>query len=62
MNPIMARWGIRGMNDFTGEELAQLQQKLEGWIRRRAPQTDPVLGGLGLAIRQEGSEAWSPHV
>ena len=36
MNPITARWGIRGMDDFTVEELAQLHQKLEGWIRQRA--------------------------
>jgi hypothetical protein len=32
----MTRWGIRGMDDLTVEELAQLQQKLEGWIRQRA--------------------------
>jgi hypothetical protein len=36
MNPITARWGIRGMDDFTVEELAQLHQKLEGWIHQRA--------------------------
>jgi hypothetical protein len=32
----MTRWGIRGMDDLTVEELAQLQQKLDGWIRQRA--------------------------
>jgi hypothetical protein len=41
MNPIikqpwtledLARWGIRGIDDFTVEELARLQQKLAGWI------------------------------
>ena len=37
--PIMGRWGMRGMDDFTVEELACLQQKLDGWIRQRAPQT-----------------------
>jgi hypothetical protein len=46
MNPIMkgfwtpeerARQGIRGIDAFTAEELALLQQKLEGWIRERAP-------------------------
>jgi hypothetical protein len=47
MNPVMehfwtpeerARAGIRGIEDFSAEELAQLQQKLEGWMRQRAPQ------------------------
>jgi hypothetical protein len=46
MNPIMqnfwtpeerARCGIRGMEDFSAEELAQLQAKVAGWIRQRAP-------------------------
>jgi len=46
MNPIikepwtpedLARWGIRGIDAFTVEELAQLQQKVEGWIRQRIP-------------------------
>lgn len=45
MNPIikqpvtredLPRWGVRGMEDFTVEELAQLHQKLDGWIRQRA--------------------------
>ena len=36
LNQSMTRWGIRGMDDLTVEELAQLQQKLEGWIRQRA--------------------------
>jgi hypothetical protein len=36
MHPIVARWGIRGMDDFTVEELAELHQKLEGWIHQRA--------------------------
>jgi hypothetical protein len=40
MNPSMARWGIRGMDDFTVEELARLQQKLDGWIGQRIPQTE----------------------
>ena len=46
MNPIMqnfwtpeerARMGIRGMEDFSAEELALLQDKLAGWMRQRAP-------------------------
>jgi hypothetical protein len=46
MNPIMqnfwtpeerARCGIRGIEDFSAEELAQLQAKVAGWIRQRAP-------------------------
>jgi hypothetical protein len=28
------------MDDLTVEELAQLHQKLDGWIRQRAPQTE----------------------
>jgi hypothetical protein len=32
----LGRWGIRGMDDFTPEELARLHQKLEGWIHQRA--------------------------
>jgi hypothetical protein len=32
----LGRWGIRGMVDFTVEELAQLQHKLDGWISQRA--------------------------
>jgi hypothetical protein len=46
MNPITqnfwtpearARYGIRGIEDFTPEELAVLQAKLAGWMRQRAP-------------------------
>jgi hypothetical protein len=46
MNPIIqnvwtpeerARYGIRGMEDFSAEELELLQAKLAGWIRQRAP-------------------------
>jgi hypothetical protein len=46
MNPITqnfwtpeerARMGIRGMEDFSAEELAELQAKLAGWMRQRAP-------------------------
>jgi hypothetical protein len=40
MHPSTARWGIRGMDDFTVEELARLQQKLDGWIGQQAPQTE----------------------
>jgi hypothetical protein len=46
MNPIIqnfwtseerARYGIRGMEDFSAEELALLQEKVAGWIGQRAP-------------------------
>jgi hypothetical protein len=30
MHPIMARWGRRGMDDCTVEDLARLPQKLDG--------------------------------
>ena len=33
----LARQGIRGIEDFTVEELARLHQKVEEWIRQRAP-------------------------
>jgi hypothetical protein len=44
MNPIIqnvwtpeerARYGIRGMEDFSPEELTLLQEKLAGWMRQR---------------------------
>jgi hypothetical protein len=46
MNPIInhfwtpeerSRYGIRSIDEFTVEELAVLQQKLEGWTRERPP-------------------------
>lgn len=37
MNPSMARWRIRGIDDFTVGELARLHQTRDGWIRQRAP-------------------------
>jgi hypothetical protein len=46
MNPIIqprwtpeerARYGIRGMEDFSPEELTVLQEKVAGWMRQRAP-------------------------
>jgi hypothetical protein len=40
MNPSRARWGMRGMDDFTVEALARLQQQLDGWIGQRAPLTE----------------------
>jgi hypothetical protein len=49
MNPIIqhmwtpeerARYGIRGIEDFTPEELALLHEKLAGWLRQQAPQTE----------------------
>jgi hypothetical protein len=33
-----ARYGIRGIEDFSAEELALLQAKVAGWMRQRAPQ------------------------
>jgi hypothetical protein len=48
MNPIIKdfwtpeerhRHGIRGIDDFTTEELALLLQKVEGWVRQRPPQS-----------------------
>jgi hypothetical protein len=31
------RWQVRGKEEFTADELAQLQEKLEGWMRQTAP-------------------------
>jgi hypothetical protein len=36
LHPSMTRWGMRGIDDLTVEELARLHQKLGGWIRQRA--------------------------
>ena len=36
MHPSMRRWGMLGMSNLTVEELAQVQQKLDGWIRQWA--------------------------
>jgi hypothetical protein len=36
----LGRWGIRGIDDFTVEELTQLQQKRARWVGQRAPQTE----------------------
>ena len=32
----LGRWGIRGMDEFTVEELARLHQNVAGWIRQQA--------------------------
>jgi hypothetical protein len=39
MNPILACWGSRGMEDLTIEAFARWHQKLAEWIGQRAPQT-----------------------
>ena len=36
LTPSLTRWGMRGMDEFTVEELARLHQKLAEWIRQRA--------------------------
>jgi hypothetical protein len=36
LTPSLTRWGMRGMDELTVEELARLHQKLESWIRQRA--------------------------
>jgi hypothetical protein len=61
MNPIikqawtpedLARWGIRGMDDFSAEELALLQQKVAGWIRQRAPQPGRKRHGAPFVMKR----------
>jgi hypothetical protein len=54
--PSMGRWGMRGMEDLTGEALARLHQQLDGWIRQRAhdparPQRRPWTYGRERGIR-----------
>jgi hypothetical protein len=36
----LARQGIRGIDDFTAEELALLHQKVKGWVQERAPHSE----------------------
>lgn len=36
----LARQGIRGIDDFSAEELALLCQKVEGWICQQAPHSE----------------------
>lgn len=31
----LACWGVRGIDDFSNEELARLQERVAGWIRQR---------------------------
>jgi hypothetical protein len=35
-----ARYGIRGIEDFSAEERALLEAKLAGWVRQRAPRPE----------------------
>jgi hypothetical protein len=62
MNPITphiwtaeerARYGIRGMEDFSAEELALLQEKVAGWTRQRPPHPKSAPPG---AIRDETAD------
>ena len=50
--PSMGRWGMRGMDDLTGEELARLHQKLHGWIRQRAHDPARPAPAMGAAPPQ----------
>ncbi len=61
MNPIIkqawtpedfARWGIRGMDDFSAEELALLQQKVTAWVRQRAPQPGSKRHGAPFVMKR----------
>jgi hypothetical protein len=31
------RWRVRGKEEFTADELARLQEKLEGWLQQTMP-------------------------
>lgn len=52
----LARWGIRGIEAFTPEELALLQEKVERWIRQRAPQTERARRRSPFVLKPRPSE------
>jgi hypothetical protein len=65
MNPIMqnfwtpeerARCGIRGIEDFSAEELALLQEKIAGWIRQRAPHPVNTRHRAPFVMKQRSAE------
>lgn len=52
----LARWGIRGIDDFSVEELARLHQKVEGWVRPRVPPPAPRARRLGGTMKPETAD------
>jgi hypothetical protein len=61
MNPIIqnfwtpeerARYGLRGIEDFSPEELAVLQAKLAGWVRQRAPHSGSTRHRAPFVMKQ----------
>jgi hypothetical protein len=65
MNPILpnfwtpeerARMGIRGMEDFSPEELALLEAKLAGWVRQRAPRPESPRHRTPFVMKRRNAE------
>ena len=61
MNPVikqlwtpeeLARQGIRSIDAFTAEELAELRQKVEGWIGQRAPHVGSKRRPMAFVIKR----------
>jgi hypothetical protein len=65
MNPIIqhvwtpeerARYGIRGIEDFSAEELALLEAKLAGWVRQRAPGPESARHRAPFVMKRRNAE------
>jgi hypothetical protein len=65
MNPIIqnfwtpeerARAGIRGIEDFSPEELALLQAKVAGWVRQRAPQPGSTRHRTPFVVKRRNAD------
>jgi hypothetical protein len=64
MNPIIqnlwtpeerARYGIRGMEDFSAEELALLQAKVAEWTRLRAPRPESTRRRAPFVMKRQSA-------
>jgi hypothetical protein len=50
-----ARWRVRRIEGFTVEELALLQQKLQGWIREKGPRAESKRRRTSFVMRSKTS-------
>jgi hypothetical protein len=51
-----ARWGVRRIEGFTVEELALLQQKLEGWTRGKGVSSESKRRRSPFVMRPKTSD------
>jgi hypothetical protein len=51
-----ARWGVRRIEGFSVEELALLQQKLEGWTRTKRPSAESKQRRRPFVMRPKTSD------